>query len=443
MKGYKLSAQAAALERKHEAQRERRVETKTIIGQGGTALAEWAGVSRQDGTNMRTGQVTYAQASDRLASNNPIGLTATWACVSLIAGTIGSLPLMVYRTDAAGVRTIARDHPLYYLLHDSPNFYLTSLDFWEFMAAGIELQGDAYAPINRSAAGRILSLDPVRPDLMSVRKGAGGLLRYEWTEDGERKSATSDNMLHIRGPFANALGGTSTLGTCRRTFHGAGAAENAAATVFDNGMRPSGVLSTDRSIALTKPQRTELNEHLQENFIGSVNTGRPLVLDRGMTWQQINLSPEDAQMLESRKFSGEEICRLFGVPPAMVGYGDAASNWGTGKEVDVMGFQKFNLRRRCKRIEQSVMKQLLTPADRAAGVTVEFNIEGLLRADSKGRAEVNDIRLKNKSLTINEVRAQDNQPPVPWGDRPWVQMQDVQLNEDGTVPAQSAGDQTI
>lgn len=88
-----------------------------------------------------------------------------------------------------------------------------------------------------------------------------------------------------------------------------------------------------------------------------------------------------------------------------------------------------------KRIEQAAEKQLLSPADRAAGMRIEFNLEGLLRADSLLRAQVNDIALKNKTATINEVRAQDNKAPVPWGDAPWVQMQDQQLGVDGSVPA--------
>jgi HK97 family phage portal protein len=199
-------------------------------------------------------------------------------------------------------------------------------------------------------------------------------------------------------------------------------------------MRPSGVLSTDPSVTLTKPQRQEFNEYLGENFQGSVNTGRPMLLDRGMKWQQINITPEDAQMLESRKFSGEEICRLFGVPPPMVGYGDASSNWGTGKEVDVLGFQKFTLRRRLKRAEQAVQKQLLSPSDRAAGVTVEFNLDGLLRGDSQARAQVHQSALMNGWRTINEVRAIENLPPIEGGDVARMQSQNVPITEAGNQP---------
>jgi HK97 family phage portal protein len=410
------------------------LEKKEIIGTG--ALGAWAsgGVSRQDGNNFRTNQVTLAQYSDYLASTSPTGLSATWACVGLIAGTGASLPCMVYRT-VNGVRELARNHPLYYVLHDSPNFDQTALDFWEFMLASIELQGNAYATIERRGDGSVYSLTPVRPDLVTVRRKSNGMLEYTWTDSGEKQTRDVADVLHIRGPMGNALGGVSVLSACRGVFSGAMSAESAARTTFANGMRPSGVLSTDPTITLTKPQREEFNDYLQENFQGSMNAGRPMLLDRGMKWQQLNITPEDAQMLESRKFSGEEICRIFGVPPAMVGYGDKASNWGTGKEVDVLGFQKFTLRRRLKRVEQAVQKQLLTAADRVAGITIEFNMEALLRGESEARARFYQTMTQIGAYTINEVRALENLPPVPGGDVARMQMQNVPITEAGNEPA--------
>lgn len=301
------------------------------------------------------------------------------------------------------------------------------------MFAAVELRGNAFAEVVRNGQGQIVALTPIMCDGVCVRRLDSGDLEYTWTDAGAARRATQAGIFHIRGFGGGPLGGASTLSVCRAAFSSASVVERAAATTFSNGARPSGILSTDAQ--LNADQRKEAERLLQEKFVGSINAGRPMLLDKAMTWQQLTINPDDAQMLESRKFSGEEICRIFGVPPAMVGYGDKASNWGTGKEVDVLGFQKFTLRRRLKRIEQAAEKQLLSPVDRAAGMRIEFNLEGLLRADSKLRAEVNDIALKNKTATINEVRAQDNKPPVPWGDAPWVQMQDQQLGSDGSVPA--------
>lgn len=408
-------------------------ERKEIIGTG--ALGTWAsGASRQDGTNFRTNQVTLAQFQDGIGASNPTGLSATWACVGLVAGTGGSLPCVLHRSDGA-VMVEARDHPLYRVLRESPNFDQTPLDFFEFLFASIELQGNAYATIERRNDGSVYSLTPIRPDLVAVRRKASGFLEYEWTEDGRKQVRDVGDVLHIRGPMGNALGGVSVLSACRGVFTGAISAESAARSTFANGMRPSGVLSTDPSISLSKEQREEFNGYLGENFQGSVNTGRPMLLDRGMKWQQINITPEDAQMLESRKFSGEEICRIFGVPPAMVGYGDKSSNWGTGKEADVLGFVKFTLRRRIKRVEQALQKQLLSAADRANGYAVSFNLDALLRADTESRFNSYEKGIRMGIYTRNEVRALENLGPIEGGDVVTVQMQDVPLG-DAVKPGQ-------
>lgn len=418
---YRLSPQAARAESNRAVWRGPSAGKNVIVA--GTP-------SRHDGTNFRTNMVTLAQYEDTLAgSGNPLGLSATWACVNLIAGTIASLPVMVYR-QTGGVKEVARDHPLFYLLHDSPNAEQTALDFWEFQSAGVELRGNAYAEISRRGDGTVVALTPVRPDIVRPhRRERDGALQYDWYEGGKRVVRDAASMLHIRGPMGNPLGGVSVLSMASGTFAGALSAEGAARATFANGMRPSGMLSLEDS--LKAEQRAELETLLQEKFAGAMNSGRPMVLDRGMTWASINITPEDAQMLDSRKFSGEEICRLFGVPPAMVGFGDKASNWGTGKEVDVLGFQKFTLRRRLKRIEQALQKQLLTAADRVRGVTIEFNLEGLLRGDSAGRAGFYNTMTAMGAMTINEVRALENLPPVPGGDVPRMQMQNVPIGQTG------------
>lgn len=371
-------------------------------------------------------------AGEIVTDESALSLSAVWACVNLLAGTIASLPLMVYRTDAQGRRTIARDHRLYRVLHDSPNYDQTAVDFWEFISASIELWGNAYARVER-VGGKVSGLHPVAPNLMSVRRLSNGTLEYRWSQDGKSYVETDKTILHIRGFGGNPLGGMSTLHFGRNAFGLARAIDRSAGGMFKNGLRPSGVLTFDKW--LSPEQRQLAKTELSEKFIGAVNSGRPLILEGGTKWEQLTITPEDAQMLASRGFSVEEVCRFFGTPPFMVGHTEKTTSWGTGLEEQTLGFQKFTLRRRLKRIEQACEKQLLTPEDRAAGMIIEFNLEALLRGDSVRRAQVNEIYLRNKVITINEVRAQDNKPPVPWGDRPWGQMQDLQLTEDGAMPS--------
>ena len=379
---------------------------------------------------------TFAEngASDDGAS--VMGLSAAWACVNLLMGTIGSLPLMVYSTTAAGGREVAKDHWLYRLLHDSPNSLQTAVDFWEFMAGSIELEGNGFARKVKNG-GRVVSLVPVPPRLPVVRMLGNGRLGYRWSEGGQSFDLTSDDVLHIRGPGGNPLGGMSALSFGAKTFGLAMSINRAAAATFRNGLRPSVLISFKEWLG--KERRDEIYAAIQQKYQGDLNAGRPFIAEGGQTVSTLTMNPEDAQMLESRGFSVEEICRFFGVPPFMVGHTEKSTSWGTGIEQQTLGFVKFTLRRRLKRIEQAIEKQLLTAEDRAAGIVVEFSLEGLLRGDSAGRAGFYQSALTNGWMTINEVRQLENLPPVDGGDLPRMQSQNVPITEAGTPALPAPG----
>jgi HK97 family phage portal protein len=227
------------------------------------------------------------------------------------------------------------------------------------------------------------------------------------------------------------MGGVSALSTCRATFNSAMAVETAAGKMFSNGIMSTGLMSTER--ALSKEQRQAAEQILADRFSGALNAGRPMLLDNGTKWEQLSINPEDAQMLETRKFGIEQVCMIFGVPPHMIGHSEKSTSWGTGLEQQVLGFQKFSLRRRVKRIEMSVEKQLLTPADKQAGITIEFALEGLLRGDSTARAAFYKAGLNDGWLNINQVCGLENLPPVEGGDINRVQVQNVPLTEAGKI----------
>jgi len=369
-------------------------------------------------------------SGERVSAEAVLGLSAVWACTNLLAGTQASLPLMVYRTGSDGQRVLAKDHPLYRVLHDSPNSLQTSVDFWEFMCGSIELWGNAYARVVR-ADGRVVSLIPVQPDLPAVDKISNGKLIYKWTEDGVSREETSDTMLHIRGFGGNPLGGMSALTFGARAFGLSLAVDRAAGATFRNGMRPSVAIKFDKF--LSKEQRETIEEGIARRYSGAMNAGRPFITEGGGGIETLSINPEDAQMLESRGFSVEEICRFFGVPPFMIGHTEKSTSWGTGLEQQTLGFQKFTLRRRMKRIEQACEKQLLTAEDRAAGIVIEFNLEGLLRGDSQARSTFYQSALTNGWMTINEVRALENMPPVDGGDVPRMQSQNIPITESGQL----------
>ena len=385
-------------------------------------------LSLTDTVHWREPSLSYA--GERVGEDGALAMSPVWACVNLLAGNTASLPGMVYQAGPRG-RVVAKDHWAYRLLHDSPNADQTSVDFWQYMTAALELRGNAIARKDM-AGSRVVSLTPVNPALVSITRERSGEIRYRWSEGGAGFDLGQDEVLHIRGFCGSPLGGLSTLSYARNMMGLAQATDKAAGKTFANGVRPSGALVFKEWL---KPEQREIAEKgLSDKFMRAENAGRPMVLEGGQTWQQISISPEDAQMLESRRFSVEEICRWFGVPPHMVGHTEKSTSWGTGLEQQVLGFVKFTLRPRLKRIEQAIEQQILSAADRAAGVTFEFNLEGLLRGDSTARAAFYQTMSNIGALTINEIRALENFPPVLGGDVPRMQMQNVPITQAGNTP---------
>lgn len=358
-----------------------------------------------------------------------LGLSTAWRCISLLSGTIASLPIMVYREDSKGVARKYTEHKLYNVLKIDPNADQTAFDFWHFLTSSLEMRGNAYARITRNVTKQIVALTPINPACISVVRQTDGSLKYRWSENGRYYEGGEDVIFHIRGFGGDPLGGLSPLTIGRNVFGLALAADNSAGDMFKNGLKPSGVLRFKRW--LTDEQRKLANNEIAGK-IGVGNSGKPLVLEGDTDWQQITLTPEDAQMLQSRAFSVEEICRMFGVPPHMVGHTEKTTSWGSGLEQQTLAFLQFTLRERLKRIEQAINKQLLTREERANGVYVSFNLESLLRADSQGRAKFYQVMTLIGAMTINEVRRLENLPPVEGGDIPRIQMQNVPINEADT-----------
>lgn len=353
-------------------------------------------------------------------------LSAFWACVRLIASSFGSLPLPVYRRGADGVAVPARDSSLYKVLHDSPNADQTPVDYLECAALSLLLRGNHYARKLKSG-GRLIGLEPIRPDIVAVRRLSGGGIGYRWAYDGQEYDLTEDDVFHVRGFGGGPLGGLSTIAYARESLGVAVAADQAAASMFANGVRSTGALSFEKF--LSPEDRSTARSDLVDQFVGAGNSGRPFVLEGGAKWESFQINPDDAQLLESRGWSVEEICRWFGVPPFMIGHNEKTTSWGSGIEQMLLGFQKFTLAPYLKRFEQSIRKQLLTPAERAQGLFAEFNLEGLLRGDSQGRMSFYRGMTQIGAMTVNEVRAKENLPPIEGGDVARVQAQNVPLED--------------
>ncbi|WP_394658563.1 phage portal protein [uncultured Novosphingobium sp.] len=421
--GYELSAQAAAAEMRARAPRD---EIKDIVVSG--YAGEVAQANRDD---FATNRITVAEYRDSVTANGraAMGLSTVWACVGFWAGNIAGLPLHVRRRSDQGVSEPAPDHPLYWLLHDSPNFDQSAYDFWEFMVAGLELHGNAYAQIVRRDDGGLGSLIPIPPDIVSVARISDGNLQYSWRVNGRPERVGQYDMLHIRGFGGDPLGGLSPLALHRRTLGLAGATEDSASTIFRNGVRSSGALSTEEK--LNGEQRAELEERLQDRFAGAHNAGRPMLLDNKVQWVPFSISPVDAEMIEARGLSMVQLCQIWEVDPHLVGITTGNTQLGSSITDQTLSLVKFKMRKRLKRIEGALEKQLLSRADRRAGVSIEFNLEGFLRADSAGRASFYQTMTGIGAMTINEVRALEGLPPVAGGETPRMQMQNQPIDQAG------------
>lgn len=373
-------------------------------------------------SSRRGGSASGVCVNDQTA----MGVSAFFACLRLISSTIGSLPFPVLKRDSAGVVRPATDSPLFKVLHDSPNADQTPVDYLEFVAISMMMRGSHFAR-KLKEGGRLIGLDPVRPDIVSVRRTSDGSLRYRWTWDGKSFDLDEAEVFHVRGFGGGPMGGVSIVQYARDSLGIAIAADRAAGGMFANGVQPSGALQFEAT--LTPEQREIAHGELIDQFVGANNVGKPMILEAGAKWQQISINADDAQLLESRGWSVEEICRWFGVPPFMIGHNEKTTSWGTGIEQMLLGFQKFTLNPYLRRIEQAVRKQLLTPAERANGYFAEFNLEGLLRADSQGRMNFYRGMTQIGAMTRNEVRAKENLPPIEGGDVITIQSQNVPLEQ--------------
>lgn len=368
-----------------------------------------------------SGGSSYAGKS--VTPDSALSIAAVWSCVRLISETIGTLPLGLFERAADDRRSPAKNNRLYRILHDQPNADFTAAEFWEGIAASLCLWGNGYAE-KIVENGELISLDLLRPDAMQVERLRSGALRYHYSDQGRNREFGEDQIFQVRGFGVGRDQGFSPLSYARHSIGSVMAADEATGRMFANGVRPTGILTIDQ--VLKPEQREQLKKNIVEPMAGSANAGGLFTLEAGMKFQPITMNPEDAQMLETRRFQVEEICRWFRVPPFMIGHTEKSTSWGTGLEQQNIAFLTYALRPYLTRIEQSVKRQLIRPADRPR-YYAEFNLEGLLRADSEGRSKLYGVMAQNGIYSRNEIRARENLAPKEGGDDLTVQSNMISI----------------
>lgn len=341
-------------------------------------------------------------------------MTAVYSCVRILAEAVAGLPLHLYKYTESGGKEKAISHPLYFLLHDEPNPEMSSFVFRETLMTHLLLWGNAYAQIIRNGKGEVIALYPLMPNRMSVDRDSSGSLYYSYTRysdeaptmNGVTVTLRPSDVFHIPGLGFDGLVGYSPIAMAKNAIGMAIACEEYGAKFFANGAAPGGVLEHPGTIKDPQKVRDSWNAAYQ----GSSNSHRVAVLEEGMKYQPIGISPEQAQFLETRKFQINEIARIFRVPPHMVG--DLEKSSFSNIEQQSLEFVKYTLDPWVIRWEQAISRALLRQDEKKL-YFAKFNVDGLLRGDYVSRMNGYATARQNGWMSANDIRELENLDRIP------------------------------
>lgn len=377
------------------------------------------------------GSTSGKQVTERSAMQ----MTAVYSCVRILSEAVAGLPLHLYRYKEGGGKEKAIDLPMYRLMHDEPNPEMSSFVFRETLMTHLLLWGNAYAQIIRNGKGEVIALYPLMPNKMRVDRDENGSLYYEYVHTSDEADTmknttvrlTPYNVLHIPGLGFDGLVGYSPIAMAKNAIGMAIACEEYGAKFFANGAAPSGVL--EHPGVIKDPQK--VREAWQSQFGGSQNANKIAVLEEGMKYTPISISPEQAQFLETRKFQINEIARIFRVPPHMVG--DLEKSSFSNIEQQSLEFVKYTLDPWVMRWEQSLSRALFTEEEKKT-LFFKFNVEGLLRGDYQSRMNGYATARQNGWMSANDIRELENMDKIPA-----EQGGDLYLINGSMLPMQNAG----
>ena len=369
----------------------------------------------RDKPQNRTAGSSYAfylgasTSGKRVNEHTAMQMTAVYACVRILAEAIAGLPLHYYRYGENGSKQMAVDDPLYFLLHDEPNPEMTSFLFRETLMTHLLLWGNAYAQVIRNGKGEVIALYPLMPNRMTVDRDEKSQLYYSYRVSNDEANTMGEGLvnlrpedvLHIPGLGFDGLVGYSPIAMAKNTIGMAIACEEYGATFFSNGAAPGAVL--EHPGVLKDPEK--VRRSWTQTFGGSSNANKIAVLEEGMKYTPISISPNEAQFLETRKFQVDEIARIFRIPPHMIG--DLDRSTFSNIEQQSLEFVKYTLDPWVTRWEQSMNRRLIKESDKGK-CFFKFNVDGLLRGDYQSRMNGYAVGIQNGFLSVNDVRELEN-----------------------------------
>lgn len=393
---------------------------------GGAASAETIGLQIMGpGTPL-------VKNSKAIGEDAALQIGAVWACLDRRATTIASLPCFVYRNSPNGERDIAKTERLYQLLHNSPNSRMTPFNFWRALVYNHDLRGAGYARIERNAAGEAVALWPMPTSQVTPIVLDDGSMVYEYRLGTSVAVLSESNVMAVRG-LGNGTTGMDKLAFMRGTLSEAAAAQDQAARISENGGKPSGLLMID---GILNPQQ---REQIKQTFAGLAagNASDLHVMEARMDFKQLAMSPADQELLETRRFTVEDICSWLDVPPVLIHRG-GATTWGSGIYEIKDGFHTLAMMPLTVNIEQAIRKDVMTPRERAT-LTVEFSYDSLLRGDPDKRSQIYARYVQNGIKTRRQIRRLENDPPINGDDVLTVQANLLPIDMLGKIKPASGG----
>ena len=361
--------------------------------------------------------------SVRVAEN----LSTVLACSTVIASSLGCIPALVYRHEGEE-RVEATSHPLLRLTRLGVTAEMTWPDFVEHLVSSALLTGNGLAEILRNPNGGLSGLRFIPWSWVTVAQLASGRLAYD-VSDGRGKSwrLLSGEVIHLRDRSDDGMVGRSRLSRAADTVAAVSASNNFARGFLDRGAAPSGVIEVPGT--LPPAMREAMRQQMKDRHSGAGNAGSTMILDGGMQWKASQISPEDAELLETRKFGVEEICRLFQVPPPLVQ--DYSHNTFTNSETAGRWFAMFTLAPWARKIEAEFARSVFPSG---GPFELELDLSGFLRGDPATRWQAHAIALQHKVLDTNEVRQiegwnprkeEPKADPAPFAPMPAQEVQDA------------------
>lgn len=351
-------------------------------------------------------------AGESVTPDTALRVGAVFGCVRLISGKVATLPLDIKRRVDERTRIAATDHAISRLMRRAPNRWQRPAQFKRMMQAHVLLRGNGFA-LKSMSRGEVRELIPLHPDRVTVRQLDSLELEYDvLRRNGTRITVPQAEMFHLYGLTLNGYCGVSPLTYARETIGQARARDRQVASTFRNGARPSGAVSMPEGKKLSDAAYNNLQRSLDDFREGGKRDGGVLLLEEGLKWETISLSPTDLQWIEGQKLSRSEICMFFGVPPSMIGDNSGSdSNWGTGLEQKSNGFVAYTLDDHLVMWEEEVGAMIADPS-----VYARFNRAALVRGDLKARWEAYKSGLQWGVYSPNKVLELEDENPRPGGD---------------------------